>query len=223
MRKETIWATFWRAPSWSGYSTSRWGWTKLPVEHVQILCRGAAVAMDMEETGGAGLAGPYQLPPTGRSSRRGRRRNRRCRARPGLVVLDAGRPAGRPDARVSRRSSPSGKSGGRRPPLGRLALGRPLPASAMLREEGRRSGFAGGDIERREEWERKGNGYGLGGGVEWGLGEVSSFCVCFQSLDRWDVDGWARSCSAGRSAWLQSTDLIGWMISSSPRLAAELM
>jgi hypothetical protein len=91
------------------------------------------------------------LPPTDGSSRRGRQRTWRCRARPGLVVLDAGRPAGRPDARVSRSSSPSGKSGGRRPPLGRLALGRPLPASAMLREEGRRSGFAGGDIERREE------------------------------------------------------------------------
>jgi hypothetical protein len=45
-------------------------------------------------------------------------------------------PAGRPDARVSRRSSSSVNSAGRRPPLGRPALGRPLPASATLRVGG---------------------------------------------------------------------------------------
>jgi hypothetical protein len=60
------------------------------------LCRGATVAI--EKTGRPGLAGPYHqnaravVGRTGPAAyRRGRRRTWRCRARPGVVVLDAGR------------------------------------------------------------------------------------------------------------------------------------
>jgi hypothetical protein len=65
-------------------------------------------------------------------------------------------PAGRPDARVSRRSSSSGKSAGRRPPLGRPALSRPLPASATLRKEG--GGTASPAAESKDA--RRGKGIG---------------------------------------------------------------
>jgi hypothetical protein len=65
---------------------------KPPHPHGRTLCRCAAVAM--EETGRAALAGPYHQQTDG-SSRRCRRWTWRCRARPDIVVLDAGRQARR--------------------------------------------------------------------------------------------------------------------------------
>jgi hypothetical protein len=87
-------------------------------------------------------------------------------------------PAGRPDARVSRRSSSSGKSAGRRPPLGR-------PASATLRKEG--GGTASPAAESRGARRGKGIGWVARDGMGMmrvGRGEYSFlYCISVRWID----------------------------------------